>query len=284
MGGNRLVPSPQTFQLSSNEMKKRIGTQVEEVLAYKSIYAKTGRENGTVIEQLRDTEKLQPEEKTLQRLSEECSILLIAGSETPAKANAVLWYHLLDNPDKLSRMRAEIKQVYPDPKAPLPSVTVLETLPFLTACILEGMRMQSGVSGRSQRLAPTSLQYGQFTIPARTPMSSISVFQHYNQSIFPDPHSFVPERWLLKNDAGLETINHELKRYLVAFGHGTRNCLGYNLAWAEMYLLSAALATRVDMQLYETNIDDVAIQRDWTIPQPKPDTRGIQVMVQGICT
>lgn len=264
--------------------EKRIATQVEEVLAYKNIYAKTGRENGTLIEQLRDTEKLRPEEKTLQRLSEECSILLIAGSETPAKANAVLWYHLLDNPDRLNRLRAEIKDVYTDTKAPLPSVTVLETLPFLTACILEGMRMQSGVSGRSQRLAPTSLQYGQYTIPARTPMSSISVFQHYNGTIFPDPHSFVPERWLVKNEAGLETINHDLKRYMVAFGHGTRSCLGYNLAWAEMYILSAALATKVDMQLYETYIDDVAIQRDWTIPQPKPDTRGVQVMVQGICT
>lgn len=260
--------------------EQQIGHQVASVLAYKGIYAKVDREKKTVIEQLRDSEKLSLEERTAQRLSEECSILLIAGSETPAKVNAVLWYHLLANSDKSSKLRAEIAKVYPDPALSLPSVSILEGLPYLTACILEGLRIQSGVSGRSQRLAPTPLQYKEFTIPAMTPMSSISVFQHYNEALFPDPCSFVPERWLFEDDVGLVRVNHSLKQHLVAFGHGTRNCLGYNLAFSELYLLTAALATRMDLELYETTIEDVAIQRDWTIPQPRADTKGVQVMIR----
>ncbi|KAJ5726581.1 cytochrome P450 [Penicillium malachiteum] len=212
-----------------------------------------------------------------QRLSEEGAILLIAGSETPAKVNAVLWYHLLANPTKLQRLRAELTRVYPDPKHPLPSLTELEKLPYLNACILEGLRLQSGVSGRSHRLAPTSLSYGAWTIPARTPLSSISVFQHYDPVRFPDPQAFLPERWLLEDGSGIRV---ELKRSIVAFGAGTRYCLGTSLAYAELYLMAVALATRVDMELFETAIDDVKIALDWTISQPKPDTQGVRVKLR----
>lgn len=273
---------PTSMSLVTNAPLQRIRNQVHEVLEYKGIYEKTDRERKTVLEELRDSEKLPPEEKTLQRLSEEGSILLIAGSETPAKTNAVLWYYMLANRDKLARLRAELATVYPDPKGPLPSITVLEKLPFLNACVLEGLRMQSGVSGRSQRLAPVPLQYKEYIIPPHTPLSSISVFQNYNWTNFPEPHSFVPERWLIKNDNGEETVRSDLKKYLVSFGGGTRYCLGSNLANAELYLMAAALATRVDLELYETTVDDVKIHRDWTIPQPKPDTKGVRVMVRDV--
>ncbi|KAJ5734185.1 cytochrome P450 [Penicillium malachiteum] len=252
---------------------------VQQVLGYEGIYAKADRGKKTVMEQLRDYEKLPPPEKTHQRLSEECAILTIAGSETPAKANAMLWYHLLDNPDKLSKLRAEIKQVYPDPKMALPPVSILEGIPYLVACVLEGLRMQSGVVGRSQRVAQTPMHYKEFTIPAQTPISSVSFFQNYHEVIFPEPHAFVPERWLVQDEEGLK-VNHDLKRYLRAFGHGSRNCLGYNLAFAELYLLTAALATRMELELFQTTIDDVAIQRDWTIPQANPDSKGIRVIVR----
>lgn len=51
------------------------------VLAYEGRYAKPKDEKNTVFEALRDSEKLPPEEKVLQRLADEGSILLIAGSE-----------------------------------------------------------------------------------------------------------------------------------------------------------------------------------------------------------
>ncbi|KAH8427074.1 cytochrome P450 [Aspergillus melleus] len=262
------------------EWKQNIRNQVADVLAYRGPYAKANRDTKpkTILEELRDTNKLPPEEKTLQRLSEEGSILLIAGSETPAKVNAILFYHLLANPEKLDRLRAELATIYPNPSAPLPSITSLQALPYLTACIMEALRLQSGVSGRSPRLAPTPLQYKQHSIPAGTPISSISVFQHYNEDIFPEAKTFIPERWLTQD----ETVRNDLKQYLVVFGHGTRNCLGQPLADAELYLLAAALATRVELQLYETDIEDVEIQRDWTVPQARLGSQGVRVLVKEV--
>lgn len=74
----------------------------------------------------------------------------------------------------------------------------------------------------------------------------------------------------------------DLKKYLVAFGHGSRNCLGQSLAEAELYLLSAALATRVEFELYETGIEDVEIQRDWTVPQARLGSQGVRVLVKEV--
>jgi cytochrome P450 len=42
-----------------------------------------------------------------------------------------------------------------------------------------------------------------------------------NESIFPDPTSFKPERWIQKE----QTFN--LDRYYVPFGRGHRMCIGW---------------------------------------------------------
>lgn len=54
-----------------------------------------------------------------------------------------------------------------------------------------------------------------------------SVLMHLNPNIFPSPKTFQPERWL---------ENPRLSKYLVSFSKGSRQCLGMNLAYAELYL------------------------------------------------
>jgi cytochrome P450 len=44
---------------------------------------------------------------------------------------------------------------------------------------------------------------------------------HKNPDIFPEPEKFDPERWLRAAEKG-----QPLTRYLVAFGKGTRSCIG----------------------------------------------------------
>lgn len=141
--------------------------------------------------------------------------------------------------------------------------------------------MHSGVAGRSQRVAPEPLRFHQWVIPACTPMSTSSIFIHYDENIYPNAHSFEPERWLLKvpaNEGGYK-FNHSLKKYLVAFGHGTRNCLGYNLGYSMLYLNIAAVVSRYDMELFVTGRDDVTFQRDWTIPMQRIGSVGIRATI-----
>jgi cytochrome P450 len=78
-----------------------------------------------VFHTIRDSD-LPPEQKKLDRLASEGNILIGAGSETTAQTLSVLFYHLLDNPEMVVRLREEINGVEGD-------ITwgKLEKLPFL---------------------------------------------------------------------------------------------------------------------------------------------------------
>jgi cytochrome P450 len=147
------------------------------------------------------------------------------------------------------------------------SCNSLQQMPYLAACINEGLRLHGGVIWRSQRIAHESLVFQEkWEIPAGTPMSSSTYFTHYNEKFFPSPRSFIPERWL---DSNGERDDH-LKKYLLCFSRGSRSCLGYNLGNSMLFLTVAAVATKFDFELFETDNRDVDIERDWSIPQGRP--------------
>lgn len=137
--------------------------------------------------------------------------------------------------------------------------------------------LESNIKDYIDRLCAKMAEHHALKQPFNLTVGSLA-----NEANFPEPHSFVPERWLVKNENGEEIVRSDLKKYLVSFGGGIPYYLGSNIANAELYLLAAALAMRVDLELYETTVDDVKIHRDWTIPQPKPNTKGVRVMVRDV--
>jgi cytochrome P450 len=75
---------------------------------------------------------------------------------------------------------------------------------------------------------------------------SVTQYIHnVNPGIFPEPHKFIPDRYLGPNEA--ETL-----RYLAPYGRGPGMCFGLNLAWPEMYLTITAVIGSLDLQLYDT--------------------------------
>lgn len=104
--------------------------------------------------------------------------------------------------------------------------------------------------------------------------------QHLDPRIFPDPLTFNPERWL---------DNPSLSRYMVAFTKGSRQCVGYNLAYAELYLCLNAVFGRygikgmnspAKLSLYETSREDVELDHDLFVPGPKAGSKGVRVIFE----
>lgn len=62
----------------------------------------------------------------------------------------------------------------------------------------------------------------------------------YNEEIFPNPHDFVPDRWISDDAAKLK----RLEGGFAAFSKGSRGCIGINLAMAEIYLTIGVLTRR----------------------------------------
>lgn len=49
---------------------------------------------------------------------------------------------------------------------------------------------------------------------------------------------------------------------------------------AELYLATAGIFRRVDMELYETDRTDVEVKYDNFTPKPKLDSKGVRVLVK----
>lgn len=218
-------------------------TQVD--IPNKVQHAKTLHDSGiakdeqTVFGALFDSD-LPAEEKTVFRLSGEATTILLAGTETTSWTLSVTTFYLLANPLLLGRLAEELQTVVQDPRK-LPRLSVLEQLPFLSAVILEGLRLSYGVPGRTPRIAsqeslvyrgtwakpgveasessPVSVEY---IVPRGTPIGMSAWITHHREDIFPDSNAFSPDRWL--DEEGRR--RKDLEKYLSSFSRGSRSCLG----------------------------------------------------------
>lgn len=220
-------------------------------------------------------------------------IIVGAGTATSAWTLSVATYYLLASPRILTTLKAELKAAIPDPNASVP-IEVLEKLPYLIAIVQEALRLGDGVASRLQRISPEkpmlfidrSGSGKEWLIPTQTPVAISSFFVHHEESIFPDAESFIPERWI---------ENPRLSRLLVSFSKGSRQCIGMNLAYVEIYLCLAAVfrkfgsggedGVRGDddegvLELFETGLKDVEIAADFFVPVPVEESEGIRIKVK----
>ncbi len=219
---------------------------------------------------------LSPDERSLSRLEDEGLTVVGAGQITTAHFLALTSYHILANPEILQKLKTELESAIPNPEDMIP-LQQLEQLPHLSAIVTEGLRLSYGNSHRNQRVSPHApLIFRNWVIPAGTPVSMSIMDLHDNAELFPEPDQFQPQRWL----EGGKGKEERLDKYIVNFGRGSRSCLGMNLANAEIYLTLAAVFRRFDMQLYETERDEVDIAHDFFVPCPKLDAKGVRVVLK----
>lgn len=248
---------------------------------------KSNLSHPTIFHSILDS-KLPPEEKSVSRLSDDAQVLMMAGTLTTAWTLEVIMFWLIMKPEILCKLKDELKVAMPDKNAVVPLPT-LEGLPYLNAVIKEGIRLSYGVSCRLARIDPENeMIYADpatgkdWVIPPNTPVGMTSVQMHHIESLFPDSKRFYPERWLTPEAKSLE-------KYIVSFTAGSRQCLGINLAYAELYLALSAIWRRWGstayrdeadegvFELYETGLRDVEIEADAFLPLQQKGTQGIRV-------
>lgn len=105
--------------------------------------------------------KLPPHEKSFERIFEEVSTATGAGFETTAAVIRIAAFHIYSEPNILQKLRAELAT------APDHGWKTLEQLPYLTATIMEAMRLAPAIATRSARIAQDKdLLYEDWRIPA----------------------------------------------------------------------------------------------------------------------
>ncbi|KAI9149647.1 Cytochrome P476 monooxygenase [Paramyrothecium foliicola] len=203
-------------------------------------------------------------ERTISRLLDEGTVFLFAGTETTSRTMAITMFYLLSNPDCLRKMREELDTL-PASEGFAHSLQTLEALPYLSGVVNEGLRLAFGPITRSARVPMNvDLQYQDYTIPAGTPLSMSTYFVHTDEELYPDPMAFKPERWIKAAEDGVP-----LKKFLTNFSQGSRQCIGINMSFAEMYLTLSRVAREFDFELYDTTMADLDLTYARIVGYPK---------------
>ncbi|KAK0390740.1 hypothetical protein NLU13_0243 [Sarocladium strictum] len=250
-----------------------VKAQVKPIIDGTDDLSRKGDTSRTIFHTLRDSD-LPPHEKTLQRLCDEGEIMTGAGSETTAQTLTRIMFYICQVPDTLDKMRHELARIMTI-HGGIPDIAELQALPYLSAVIKEGLRLSYGVTTRLPRIAHEDITYKDFVIPAGTPVSQTPYFSLMHPGIFPDPQRFRPERWL-----EAEEKCQRLNKYLVSFGKGTRQCVGLNLAYAEVYLALAAIAHRFDWTMFETGLEDVVCFHDFFVAVASLESKGVRATLR----
>ncbi|KAJ5160940.1 uncharacterized protein N7482_007944 [Penicillium canariense] len=228
----------------------------------------------SVIVQALEDPTIPLQERTLDRLGDEGTTIIFAGTETTARALSVGMFHILNNKSILKKLREELDSL-PSVSNGVYSHSQLESLPYLSGAVQESLRLSHGPAIRLPRVSnDKALTYGDYIIPPGTPVSLCTVLVHLDPSIFPDPHLFDPERWVRASKEGVN-----LDKFIVAFTKGTRQCLGINLAYAEIYLTIARLVRTFNMEICDTTPDDLAVHHIRLTGAPKHGTGEVKVKV-----
>ncbi|KAJ5382845.1 cytochrome P450 [Penicillium concentricum] len=171
------------------------------------------------------------------------STLIIAGSETTATLLSGVTFFLLKNERVLKTLVREIRSSFQTEDEI--TVASCNQLRYLHAVLTEALRLYPPapspfpriVSGHGDTIA------GHW-VPGGTIVSVPQLAAFHSSSNFTDPESFIPERFL-----GDPRFFDDSKNVLQPFSFGPRNCIGRNLANAEMRLILTRVLFNFNMEL-----------------------------------
>ncbi|PPJ51228.1 hypothetical protein CBER1_08065 [Cercospora berteroae] len=220
---------------------------------------------------------LPPAELSFDRLHQESIAIIGAGVETTARSLTIACFNIIDQPAIRKRLVAELCEAAPEESA-MPDWDALVKLPYLSACIEEAIRLTYGVSQRRARgFFDGPLIYRDWVIPPGVFVGMDNYDVAHDEAIFPNSHSYTPERWL---GEPLASDGRPLKVYQAAFGKGTRSCIGIHLAYAELYIgLAQFFRTPLGSRamIHEGDRSDLELVRDQFVPRPRASSEGIKL-------
>lgn len=165
--------------------------------------------------------------------------LLFAGHETTAGQAAWTVIQLLQHPDYLARVQAEIAEHVPPGR--VIDGGVLRALKHTYWAIDETTRLRPSAS-MQLRLVERPLDVGDYTVPAGWLMRVTAATSHYQPDVFADAEVYDPLRFAPERNEG-STFD------IIGFGGGIHKCTGMNFAKNEMAVITALVFQQFNLEL-----------------------------------
>ncbi|KAI1332501.1 isotrichodermin C-15 hydroxylase [Xylariaceae sp. FL0255] len=186
----------------------------------------------------------------------ESNLLIIAGSDTTSTSIAATLFYLTRSPSALQKATEEVRAKFNDVEE-IRNGSQLNSCVYLRACIDEAMRLTPAVGG----IVPREVLSGGITIEGEFIPEGMNVGTphytiHHNPLYYPQPFSYVPERWIVGSSASSKMSGDIVSERDVAlaqsafcpFSVGPRGCIGKGLAYIEMSTTLARVLYMYDLR------------------------------------
>lgn len=181
-----------------------------------------------------------------EQIRDEVLTIFLAGYETVANALTWTWYLLSQNPGPEARLHEELDRVLgTGSSARLPTLADLPSFPYTEQVFAESMRLFPPAWAMG-RMSTKPVTLGPYTIPSGAHVFFSQYIMGRDETYFPDPLRFDPDRHTPEAKAGRD------KFVYFPFGGGGRQCIGESFAWMEGILAIATIASRWRLRYTDT--------------------------------
>lgn len=194
----------------------------------------------------------------------------IAGALTIAAPMQAFCLAMCHYPQYLPMLQEELDRVCGDR---LPRAEDRPNLPFLRAIIRECLRWRPPVPTGIPHYLIQDDTYNGYHIPAGSVMHPLEWAISRDPTIFPDPESFNPLRWL---ESSYPTYQEPLTQYptiinCTQFGYGRRLCQGQTVADEDLLIGIGSIAWLFDLSKHSDEADDESCTDSGYDPQSESD-------------
>jgi cytochrome P450 len=157
------------------------------------------------------------------RVESNAVMLIMAGSETTSTALTATLFALLQAPEYMARLTKEVRSTFSRGED-ITMASTLDKLPYLMACLSEGLRWYPpSVSGLARVVPKGGAKICGHYVPEDTIVAAWTWSVTRDPRYFTDAYGFHPERWLPGEDERF--ANDELDAS-PPFSIGSRSCMG----------------------------------------------------------
>ncbi|KAL1419817.1 hypothetical protein MTO96_004726 [Rhipicephalus appendiculatus] len=166
-----------------------------------------------------------PSSHTMDELEKDTTSVTFAAADSTSAAMSWTLYLLGLNPDKQAKLQKELDEAFGRDGQHKITTSDLKQLPYLECCIKASLLEKHG-----------------YTVPAGTTCMINIHSLHRNKESFPDPESYIPERFLPENCKNMHPFS------FIPFSSGVRVCLGQKFVMAEAKVLLAKLLSKFTVE------------------------------------
>ncbi|KAE8786924.1 cytochrome P450 89A2-like [Hordeum vulgare] len=199
-----------------------------------------------------------------------CSEFLTAGADTTSTALTWIMAELVKNQAIQDRLYEEIRARTRDDDEEDVSEEDVQSMPYLKAVVLEGLRKHPPVHFVLPHMASEDVEVGGYLVPKGATVNFMVAEMGRDEREWDMPMEFIPERFLAGGQGKGVDVTGSTGIRMMPFGVGRRICAGLNIAVLHLLYLVANMVREFEWKEAAGHEVDLAEKLEFMVVMEKP--------------